>query len=113
MIAVVRVRGSIGVNRDILDTMGMLNLHRQNYCVLLNDSPGVRGMLRKAKDYITWGEIDGETKGMLLKKSGKKFFRLNPPRKGFGRKGIKKPFSVGGALGNRKEKISELVRRML
>ena len=43
----------------------------------------------------------------------KTFFRLNPPIKGFGRKGIKKPFSLGGALGYRKEKINDLIKRML
>lgn len=40
-------------------------------------------------------------------------FRLRPPSKGFERKGIKKPFSMGGALGYRKEKINELIQRMI
>jgi len=43
----------------------------------------------------------------------KPFFRLNSPLKGFERKGVKKPFSLGGALGYRKEKINDLVKRML
>ncbi|MBS3172662.1 50S ribosomal protein L30 [Candidatus Woesearchaeota archaeon] len=43
----------------------------------------------------------------------KPFFRLLPPLKGFERKGTKKPFSMGGALGYRKEKINDLVQRML
>ena len=43
----------------------------------------------------------------------KQFFRLAPPRGGFERKGIKHSFSVGGALGYRKEKINELVKKML
>jgi len=43
----------------------------------------------------------------------KPFFRLLPPRKGFERKGTKKHFSVGGALGYRKEKINDLIQRML
>ncbi|MAG52940.1 MAG: 50S ribosomal protein L30 [Nanoarchaeota archaeon] len=43
----------------------------------------------------------------------KSFFRLGMPRKGFGRKGIKVPYSLGGALGYRKEKINELISRML
>ena len=32
---------------------------------------------------------------------------------GFERKGTKMPFHLGGALGNRKEKINDLIRRML
>lgn len=43
----------------------------------------------------------------------KTFFKLSPPTKGFERKGIKTPFSLGGALGYRKDKINELLRRML
>lgn len=43
----------------------------------------------------------------------KLFFKLHPPLHGFERKGVKKPFSMGGALGYRKEKINELVMRMI
>ncbi|MBT6995302.1 50S ribosomal protein L30 [Candidatus Woesearchaeota archaeon] len=43
----------------------------------------------------------------------KPFFKLMPPRKGFERKGTKKHFSVGGALGYRKDKINELIQRMI
>ncbi|MEM4364098.1 MAG: 50S ribosomal protein L30 [Candidatus Diapherotrites archaeon] len=42
-----------------------------------------------------------------------KVFRLRPPKKGYERKGIKKPYSIGGALGNRKEKINDLILRMI
>ncbi|MFH0752187.1 MAG: 50S ribosomal protein L30 [archaeon] len=43
----------------------------------------------------------------------KLYFKLNPPRHGFERKGIKTPFSLGGALGYRKEKINDLIMRMV
>ena len=43
----------------------------------------------------------------------KRFFRLSPPQKGYGNKGTKKAFSVGGALGYRKDKINGLIERML
>ena len=39
--------------------------------------------------------------------------RLHPPRKGHKRKGIKTPFTNGGALGSRGEKINELIMRMI
>ncbi|MAG18019.1 MAG: 50S ribosomal protein L30 [Candidatus Diapherotrites archaeon] len=38
--------------------------------------------------------------------------RLHPPRKGHKRAGIKKPFTVGGALGNRGEEINKLIVKM-
>ena len=43
----------------------------------------------------------------------KRFFRLNPPRKGWEGKGIKKSYSVGGALGYRGKAINDLIKRML
>jgi len=43
----------------------------------------------------------------------KPFFRLSPPNKGYESKGTKKPFSLGGVLGYRKEKINDLIQRML
>jgi len=43
----------------------------------------------------------------------KLFFGLNPPIKGYERKGTKVPFSLGGALGYRKDKINDLIKRML
>jgi len=43
----------------------------------------------------------------------KLFFRLKPPAGGFERKGTKKPFSLGGVWGYRKEKINELIKKMI
>ena len=43
----------------------------------------------------------------------KPFFKLNPPRKGFEAKGVKVQFSMGGVLGYRKDKINDLIRRMV
>lgn len=40
-------------------------------------------------------------------------FRMHPPKKGWERKGIKVPFNLGGALGNRGEHMTELVLRMI
>jgi len=43
----------------------------------------------------------------------KPFFRLNAPKKGYAKKGTKKPFSLGGALGYRKKQINELINNMI
>ncbi|MBW2982255.1 uL30 family ribosomal protein [Candidatus Woesearchaeota archaeon] len=124
-IAVIRIRGLVGIKKGTADTLNMLRLYRKNYCIVLSGTPSILGMLNKVKDYITWGEINDETLKMLREKRlektknkegkvvEKKFFRLHPPRKGFARKGIKIPFKVGGALGNRKDKINDLIKRMI
>src|SRR3989338_1344582 len=43
----------------------------------------------------------------------KPYFRLCPPVMGYERAGIKKPYSMGGALGYRKNNINELIKRMI
>ncbi len=71
MLAAVRVRGTVGVKKDIADTMDMLRLTRINHAVLINENPSYKGMLIKSKDYITWGEIDLETLTQLITKRGR------------------------------------------
>jgi len=71
MIAAIRVRGRTGIKKDIADTLDMLKLTRINHAVLIEETPSYKGMLQKAKDYITWGEIDEDTVTKLLSKRGK------------------------------------------
>ena len=67
MIAAIRVRGRVGVRKEIEDTLKMLKLERINHCVLLQNTPSILGMLEKAKDFITWGEIEKDVLVELLK----------------------------------------------
>jgi large subunit ribosomal protein L30 len=71
MLAAIRVRGTVGVKKDIAATMDMLRLTRINHAVLINENPSYKGMLLKSKDYITWGEIDLETLTQLITKRGR------------------------------------------
>ncbi|MEW5897052.1 MAG: 50S ribosomal protein L30 [Nanoarchaeota archaeon] len=138
-LAVVMVRGLAKVRQPIRDTLLMLNLARKNHCVVVESNSVYQGMITKVKDFVTWGEIDENMLEELLAKRGelfkgrvsdsknkynynsfefngkkyKKCFRLNPPRKGFGRKGIKVSYRAGGALGYRGEKITDLLMRMI
>jgi len=43
----------------------------------------------------------------------KLFFRLSPPKGGFEHGGIKKQFVQGGASGYRKDRINDLIKRMV
>ena len=139
-LAAIRIRGLTDIRIKIEDTLKMLRLYKKNYCCVLPNTPIYIGMLKKAKDYITWGEIDDETFNMIIDKRGeefkgrendskekikyndfvvvnnkkiKKYFRLNAPRKGFGRKGIKHSYQIGGALGYRGNAINDLIKRMI
>ena len=139
-LAAIRVRGLTGIRNKVEDTLKMLRLYKKNYCCVIPNSSAYVGMLKRGKDYITWGEIDEETFKMLVEKRSenfngreadskgkikyndfmvvdnkkiKKYFRLNAPRKGFGRKGIKHSFQEGGALGYRGSAINDLIKRMV
>ncbi|MCG7840314.1 MAG: 50S ribosomal protein L30 [Methanomassiliicoccales archaeon] len=69
--AAIRIRGHSGVKGDIEDTMLMLRLTRANHCVVLQETPEIKGMLMKAKDYITWGEVSEETLARMIKFRGR------------------------------------------
>ncbi|MBI5398947.1 uL30 family ribosomal protein [Candidatus Woesearchaeota archaeon] len=122
-VAVILIRSMINKRTEVRDTLKMLRLHRQNACTVHTKTQSILGMLRKVKDCTTFGEIDDETYKTLCEKRGqqdpnnkgalKPYFRLSPPRGGFERKGTKKPYSVGGALGYRGNNINDLIRSML
>jgi large subunit ribosomal protein L30 len=154
MYAIVRVRGYVKVNKDIEHTMKLLNLTRVNHCVIYQETEKIKGMIHKARGYLTYGEISKEVlKKMLLKRAlvydergkGHKFseiykeakeqeiiieeiysskkklndfgikpvFRLKAPSKGYERKGVKKTFKEGGALGYRGSEINKLLKKMI
>ena len=69
--AVVRIRGIVNVRKEVEDTLRMLNLQRNCHATLIDDRPSFLGMLRKAQNIITWGEVSKETISLLLKKRGR------------------------------------------
>lgn len=140
-LAVIMLRGEVGLSDRIKRTLRQLRLSRKNHCVVVPNKAENLNMIRKINDYITWGEINDETFNELADKRGelyngieedkkkrisyshryftfnnkkiKKVFRLNSPVKGFGKKGLKASFKNGGALGYRGDKINELIKRMI
>ena len=68
---VIRARSDRGVTKKIRDTMMMLNLTRVNHATLVPENVTYLGMLKKSKDYITWGEVDADTIETLLKERGR------------------------------------------
>ncbi len=119
-ICVIRIRGRVNIDRDIGETLDRLRLRKKYACVVLEKpSKSQMGMIKKVNNFVAFGNIDSKTYEELKKTRGKKdsegklkpFFRLHPPRKGID---AKKHFGVGkGVLGNNKDKINDLVRRML
>ena len=70
-LAVIRVRGVSDIHREIKETMQMLRLHRNCQTTLVDNRPAYLGMLQKAQNYLTWGEISKETLKLLFAKRGR------------------------------------------
>lgn len=118
-LAAVLIRGKVMFKHDLKETLLRLNLMRKNNCVIIPDNSVNRGMLNKVKDMVTWGPISDAVCSKVESRrpvKGKdvnlKSYSLSPPRGGFERKGIKKPFSIGGALGER-DNMDDLLSRMV
>lgn len=140
-IAVLRIKGNVKVPEAIQNTLHRLNLNRKNHLVFYEKNDAVLGMVKRVKDYVTYGEVDESFVKEVLEKRGdlyessltdskklyeyksrffefgkkkyKKAVRLNPPVGGFERKGTKKGFNQGGSLGYRGDKIKDLISKML
>lgn len=70
-LAVIRVRGVSDIFREVKETLNMLHLTRNCHATLIDDRPSYVGMLNKAKDYVSWGEISKENIALLLRERGR------------------------------------------
>ncbi len=139
MITIIRISGKVKINKEIEETFFRLGLRKKYTCILINEKDPVKmGMLKKIKDYVSYGEIDKGVLIRLIEKRGKRkdkkeikdaekiagelekgksleeqglkhFFRLHSPRGGL--KSSKKYFPKG-VLGNNKE-LNKLIEKML
>jgi len=114
MIAAVKIRGNVDVPKPVQDTMTNLGLENRNQIVLYEDDDSIKGMMNKAKDYITYGEVSDEVVEMLEERYEEvghgTVISATPPSKGF--KSTKKGFSQGGSLGKRPS-VDSLIKRMI
>ena len=126
------------MDQNVSETLFRLRLRKKYTCVVITPNKEQEGMIKKVKDLIAFGEVSKETFEKLVEKRGqpidkkkkvdskkaveelekgksyedlnlKPFFRLHPPRKGIN----SKLHFPKGVLGNNKEKINDLIRRML
>ncbi|MEA3414304.1 MAG: uL30 family ribosomal protein [Nanoarchaeota archaeon] len=117
MIAAIRIKGKVGLNADIKETLYRLRLRKKYVCIVLDKPSKIElGMIKSLRNFITYGEISEETHKKLIKARGMKdkdgklkpFFRLHPARGG-----IKTKFHYPqGVLGENKE-LDKLIERML
>ncbi len=138
MICVIRIRGRVGMRKDIVNSLDRLRLRKKYSCIVIDPTKEQEGMIKKLRDFVAFGEINRDTFEKLINKRGqvidkkqkidakkvveglekgkkyeslnlKPFFRLHPPRRGI----KSKLHFPKGVLGNNREKINDLVGRML
>ena len=116
MIAAIRIRGQVALNREAKETLHRLRLRKKYACVIIdNPTESQLGALKKMRNFISYGEITEETKAKVIEARGKivngelkPFFALHPARGGMNTK-LHYP---QGVLGENKE-IDKLLERML
>jgi len=67
----VRLRGTARINPELQKTLESLRLKSKYNAVLLYETPSIKGMLQRAKDHVTWGEVDADTIARLLEGRGR------------------------------------------
>lgn len=136
MIVVIRISGMVEMLSYSQETLFRMGLRRKYSAVLLKETSESLNLLQNVRNFVAFGRIDPKVMEELISKRGKSkdgkrvdakkvaeiiekegieksgilpFFRLHPPRKGID---SKRHFPEG-VLGDNKEKINDLVRRML
>jgi len=138
MILIIRIAGQVGLPKEVDETLFRMRIRRKYAAVLVKSSKENEKLLVNLRNYIAYGSISKEMLKKLIEKRGKNlgkekidaakiaeeldkkplsklglkpFFRLHPPRGGIE---SKKHFGIGkGVLGDNKEKINDLLGRML
>lgn len=138
MILAIRISGHVEIPKKIEEALFRLRMRRKYTAVLIKPTEANLKLLKILRNYIAYGNISKEGIKLLLEKRGqsldgkkidsskiieqldkkklsdlgvKPFFRLHPPRGGIDSKlhfPIKK-----GVLGDNKEKIENIMGRML
>lgn len=117
MIAVIRIRGQVGLNADVKETLNRLRLMKKYACVVFENPNEIQmGMIKSVRNFISFGEISKDTYKKIVDNRGQKdsegnlkpFFRMHPPRGG----AKTKLHYPKGILGENKE-MDKLLEKML
>ena len=138
MIITIRISGLVEMPGYAQETLFRMRLRKKYSAILMKENEETKNLLQAVRNFVAYGKIDAKTMEELISKRAKPldnkkakidakkiveiiekqgidkagikpFFRLHPPRKGINSK-LHYP---KGVLGDNKEDINDLVRRML
>lgn len=105
-------RGEILQNKTKQKTNAPKDVKKEKKKIKINDEiiKAINPNFNSVNEFV---DAFFENKAKLSDINLKLPFRLTPPAKGFERKGIKIPYTMGGALGDRGTAINDLLKRMM
>lgn len=71
MFAIIRIKGTVDVRKEVADTLMMLRLEAINNCVVVPETEDYKGMIKKVYDFVAYGSIEFSTFLEMLKKRGR------------------------------------------
>lgn len=138
MIIAIRISGLVEIPNEVKESLFRLRLRKKYSAALFKETRENELLLKKLRNFIAYGKVNSETISLLIEKRAqplnskkldvkkvmegldkknleelgiKPFFRLHPPRGGIDSK-LHFPIRKG-VLGDNRDKINDLVRRML
>ncbi|UCD20867.1 MAG: 50S ribosomal protein L30 [archaeon] len=70
-IAVIRIRGLVGIRKDIAETLNKLRLRKKFVCIILEETPENMGMIQKVENFVAYEKINESTLKELILKRGR------------------------------------------
>jgi len=70
IIAIIRITGCVDKNKEIISTLDRFRIKRKFACTIIDDSAVNKGMLKKVRSFVAYGDIDKETLTELIKVRG-------------------------------------------
>lgn len=71
IVAAIRIRGLVDTSPDVEHTLNLLRLRRRFTCSIYPLTDSIRGMLKAAEGWLTWGEVNRDTLVQLLRSRGR------------------------------------------
>ncbi|MBW6442492.1 uL30 family ribosomal protein [Patescibacteria group bacterium] len=65
---IIRIRGRVGLKKDVKETLDRLRIRRKYSCVVIIPNKDQEGMIKRIRSFVTYGEIKKDTFEKLIEK---------------------------------------------
>ena len=68
MICVIRIRGIVGLEKGVVETLNRLRLRKKYSCVVIDPKKEDLGMIKKVENFVAFGKIKKDVFEELIEK---------------------------------------------